>query len=227
MHTDVFMDVAAALNTLDIRPHSNEIFSGQWVDKHWMNTPGPIYCGQTDNCGTGPIQAPENVHVDARDYEVIYRQPVNFLELEAVVNAASCDPFGGYGADGDLHWTSEAIRHWWENRENLLGEVTRLHREAEQSYTQCLAKVPADIDFRTVGHASYATVLQGEEAFKDVTDTRLLYMECQRRQLASNASSYKKWTDYIEHGLQRYLQLYSFFLDNRRAAEASDALPML
>ena len=34
---------------------------------------------------------------------MIYRQPLDRSELIQVISAAQCDPFGGYGADGDLN----------------------------------------------------------------------------------------------------------------------------
>jgi len=60
-----------------------------------MNTPGPFYCGDGDNCGTGPLVAPNNVALDEDGYEVIYRQPVNRYELRQVLEAAWADPLVG------------------------------------------------------------------------------------------------------------------------------------
>ena len=98
-----------------------------------MNTSGPIYGGDTDSCGTGPLDAPNNVNLDADGYEVIFRQPVNPYELRQVLKAAYDDPFSGYGADGDLCWSLASIRDWWaEPRRTLEEEVRRLRQESVQ-----------------------------------------------------------------------------------------------
>ncbi len=127
MYEDIFLDVSTALEALG-RHHGDEYFQGKWADKHWMNTPGPLYCGETDNCGTGPGEAPNNVEVDSEGFQVTYRQPVNRYELRQVVRAAWDDPFCGYGAGGDLHWTYETIKAWWaEPRRKVEQEIRRLY----------------------------------------------------------------------------------------------------
>lgn len=127
MYEDIFLDVSKTLEALGHR-HGDDHFQGKWKDKHWMNTPGPIYCGETDDCGTGPGEAPNNVELDENSRQVIYRQPVNRYELCQVVQAAWDDPFTGYGADGNLHWTYEAIKAWWaEPRRKIENEVRRLY----------------------------------------------------------------------------------------------------
>ena len=126
MYEDIFLDVTTALETLGHR-HGDEYFQGKWEEKHWMNTPGPIYCGDTDNCGTGPDAAPYNVALDEHSYQIIYRQPINLNELSQVWDAAWADPFSGYGADGNLHWTRETIKTWWtEQKPKVEQEVRRL-----------------------------------------------------------------------------------------------------
>jgi hypothetical protein len=130
MYEDIFLDVPAALQALG-HHHGDEYFQGKWEEKHWMNTPGPIYCGDTVSCGTGPPAAPNNVGVDEKWHEVIYRQPANYNELRQVVHAAEAEVVSGYGADGDLHWSYETIKEWWaEPRRKVEQEVRRLY-EAE------------------------------------------------------------------------------------------------
>lgn len=123
MYEDIFLDVSKALETLD-GPHRDKDFwlLGKWEDKHWMNTPGPLYCGDTDNCGTGPGEAPNNVALDDNARQVIYRQPANHDELLQVMQAAAVDPFAGYATDGNLHWTYATVKGWW----------VEYHREVEQ-----------------------------------------------------------------------------------------------
>lgn len=127
MYKDIFLDVSKALETVE-PPHVSEgfRFGGKWKDKHWMNTPGPLYCGETDNCGTGPLAAPNNVAFDKDGFEVIYRQPVYRFELPQVLEAAWADPLAGYAADGNLHWTYETVKSWWaEQRREVEQELQR------------------------------------------------------------------------------------------------------
>ena len=125
MANDPFFDVSAALTIWDDTP-ALTYFDGKWSDKHWMNTPGPIYCGDTDNCGTGPIEAPNNVQLDSRGYQVVFRQPVNRYELRQVLQAVEHDPFHGYGRDGDAHWSYPTIQTWWSDvRPEIEQEVAR------------------------------------------------------------------------------------------------------
>jgi hypothetical protein len=129
---DRFFDVSAALATWD-EPQALVDFLGSWADKGWMNTPGPLYCSDGDNCGTGPLQAPNNVGVDAEGCEVIFRQPINRFELQQVVRAAGVDPLHGYGLDGDAHWSRQSIRAWWaEQRRDV-------ERVLEQEYQRQMA----------------------------------------------------------------------------------------
>src|SRR5215472_17392848 len=99
MFEEVFIDGAAVLAAARDQDgilwvprrdgQSSEVrLLGEWSDNKWLNTPGPIYCGQTDNCGTGPLEAPDNIEVDGESFQILYRQPVNFYELEQVVLAA-------------------------------------------------------------------------------------------------------------------------------------------
>lgn len=129
--TPIFMDIEAELKEMG-KPHGKHPFAGGFGQGfkacHWMNTPGTIYCGATDNCGTGPDDAPDNVLLDAQSYQVIYKQPSSIYELEMVIDAAEDDPFGGYGADGNLHWNYKNIKEWWNNRGKLIEEVSKLHK---------------------------------------------------------------------------------------------------
>lgn len=119
-------DASTTLESLGYH-HGNRPFLGTWEEIHWMSTPGPIYCGQTDNCGTGPVAAPQHVEVDRDGFEVIYRQPANLFELQQLVGAADTDPFHGYGIDGNLHWSYAMLKTWWaEPRRKIEQEVRSL-----------------------------------------------------------------------------------------------------
>lgn len=90
---------------------------GRWSERKWLNVPGPFYGAETDNCGTGRIHAPGLVLYEADHFtEYVYRQPRTPGELQQLVDAAEAEVFSGYGCDGDIHWTSEAVREWWRAR---------------------------------------------------------------------------------------------------------------
>ena len=127
MNAMLLFDVSAALETLGHR-HGDHPFLGIWEEIHWMNTPGPLYCSDTDNCGTGPVAAPDNVEVDGDGFEVLYRQPINLFELHQVIQATERDTFHNYGMDGNQHWSYEMIKVWWaEPRQEIEQEVKRLY----------------------------------------------------------------------------------------------------
>ncbi|MER6347675.1 ferredoxin [Streptomyces sp. NPDC001595] len=92
-------------------------FGGRWPDRKWLNVPGPFYGAETDNCGTGRIHAPGLVLYEGEHFtEYVYRQPRTTDELRQLVTAAGEDPYGGYGCDGDEHWTPATVREWWRDR---------------------------------------------------------------------------------------------------------------
>ncbi|MFJ6137058.1 ferredoxin [Kitasatospora sp. NPDC092286] len=112
----LYFDPEAALG------EDREAFRGKWEDCLWLNVPGPFYGGETDTCRTGRISAPQHV-LYGGEYltEYVYRQPRTPAEVARLVEAADCDPFLGYGCDGDAHWTPEAVREWWRDR----GRITQ------------------------------------------------------------------------------------------------------
>ena len=101
-------------------------FSGMFEERNPLNIPGPFYGAQTDTCETGPHEAPLNVMLDNNGQEFIFRQPTTADEIRQVIGAAICDPFQGYGADGDDNWTLQLIRVWWQGMEERLVHVGKL-----------------------------------------------------------------------------------------------------
>ncbi len=99
-----------------------DAFRGRWADRLWLNVPGPFYGGETDTCWTGRLSAPQHV-LYGGEYltEYVYRQPRTPAETAQLVEAADQDPFLGYGCDGDVYWTPEAVREWWRDR----GRITQ------------------------------------------------------------------------------------------------------
>lgn len=87
---------------------------------YWLNTPGPIYTTQTDNCGTGQIEALGNVGGDENYYEFIFKQPYNRTELNQVMAAAYTDPLDGFFIDGNTYWTNDKIIKWWSKTDTII-----------------------------------------------------------------------------------------------------------
>ncbi|MER5479334.1 ferredoxin [Streptomyces sp. NPDC002734] len=133
-------------------------FYGKWEERKWLNVPGPFYGAETDNCGTGRLMAPRHVLYESEYFtEYVYRQPRDAEEVRQLVDAAGEDPFGGYGCDGDDHWTPAAVRDWWRDRNRVL-EHLRLGRAAWEEddlrHGQGVAEAALD----------YAAYIEGELA---------------------------------------------------------------
>jgi hypothetical protein len=96
-----------------------------WADKHPFNFPGPFYSGESDTCGTGVWCAPDNVMNDSYCFEYIFRQPASYYELLCTVEAATTEFFESYSSNGNDHWTHQACKEWWRNKEDLLVDLTR------------------------------------------------------------------------------------------------------
>jgi hypothetical protein len=105
-----------------------KLFSGKFEERNFLNVPGPFYGAMTDNCLTGPTEAPENVMVDTEGQEFVFRQPSSTDQIQQLIGAAFVDPFEGYGADGDSFWTLNLIREWWRGRSDLLAEESGLQK---------------------------------------------------------------------------------------------------
>ena len=68
--------------------------------------------------------------------EFVFRQPTTVEEIQQVIRASICDPFSGYGADGDDHWNVRLIREWWEGMENRLAQIGQLASMNDKSTDQ-------------------------------------------------------------------------------------------
>ncbi|KXX66739.1 hypothetical protein [Flammeovirga sp. SJP92] len=110
----------------------NDINGYKIEEIFWLNTPGPIYTTQTDNCGTGQPEAPNNVGGDESYYEFIFKQPLNTIELNEIKNVANVDPFGGYYFDGNDYWTNERIINWWSRIDTVIEYMTHRYEEELQ-----------------------------------------------------------------------------------------------
>lgn len=111
----------------DLMSDYTDVFSfinyGNFGEIHWLNTPGPIYTTYTDNCGTGQVEAMNNVSCDKNDHEAIFRQPFTKKELIETLSAALVDPFGAYYFDGNENWNNENIVGWWNKSEERVNYI--------------------------------------------------------------------------------------------------------
>ncbi|WP_230687077.1 hypothetical protein [Catellatospora vulcania] len=98
-------------------------FRGVWSERNWRNVPGPFYGAQTDTCLTGRLHAADLVLYDEGGQEFVYRQPTDQAAVYRLLMAAEEETFLGYGADGDDHWTPDAVRAWWRDRGRVLESI--------------------------------------------------------------------------------------------------------
>jgi hypothetical protein len=122
---------AAALGPADpgwlpVRSLGEDFFRPAFPGRNPFNVPGPFYGADTDTCGTGPPEAPGNVLLDPGGQEFLSKQPADAAELRDVLSAALCECVGGYGGDGDGHWTLPLIREWWGTHSDLLAAVGKV-----------------------------------------------------------------------------------------------------
>jgi hypothetical protein len=103
---------------------------GDFKEVNWLNTPGPVYTTYTDNCGTGQVEAMNNVGGDEDYHEVIFKQPFDKRELVETLTAAAVDPFGAYYFDGNQNWTTSLIIEWWQKSNERVNYILdRYHDE--------------------------------------------------------------------------------------------------
>lgn len=104
--------------------HEQTVGDGRWEDRSRLNVPGPFYAGVTDDGLNGPYYLPEHVLLSDLNHECVFRQPTNPREVAALIEIAWLEPFGGYAWDGDQHWSPEAVRAWWADREFVRTWIT-------------------------------------------------------------------------------------------------------
>ncbi|MFD4904211.1 ferredoxin [Kitasatospora purpeofusca] len=153
-------------------------YTGRWEDRLWLNVPGPVYGGETDNCGTGRLEAPRHVLYGGECFgEYIYRQPCTSAEVKDVVGAIEADPWGGYNCDGDQRWTPKLVREWWSDR----GRVLEYLRDQSHEWESFDAWMPRQ---RMVeGVREFAAYIGGDTSARSLeTDLRVyLYWLEERR----------------------------------------------
>jgi hypothetical protein len=123
-----------------------------WLEKHPFNFPGPFFTGQSDSCGTGDIEAPDNVLYDSNCYEYIFKQPSSFEELLCVFDAAAVEAFDSYACIGNNYWTYSICKEWWRGKDELIEqlnthEVKKMNGDRVQLYLDYL-NTDAEVDLR-------------------------------------------------------------------------------
>ncbi|WP_146217682.1 hypothetical protein [Chitinophaga sp. S165] len=156
--------------------------SGCFQDIHWLNTPGPIYTTCTDNCGTGQIEAINNVGGDEDYREVIFKQPFTKEELKATAIAGMVDAFGSYYIDGSQYWNEDNVLEWWnKSKERVDYIIDRYNEELN------LPEIP-HISTWEIGGKSFTGRLYGPV-----------------RPVPEN---YKYWLDFYQQSMKSYLEWY-------------------
>ncbi|SHN20853.1 hypothetical protein SAMN05216524_106429 [Mucilaginibacter sp. OK098] len=180
------LDFNALELKLDLVKHLNK--DGDFTNINWLNTPGPIYTTFTDNCGTGQVEAIDNVSGDEDYHEVIFKQPFNEKELDETLSAALCDPFGSYYFDGNLNWNADSVLNWWNRSEERASYIMARYKDELE-----LPEQP-HISHWKIGDKVFAGQLFGPP-----------------RPMPEN---YKTWLDFYQFGLKQYLEWYIQKLQN-------------
>jgi len=136
---------------LNYKSYSDYTDSG-WNDKDILNFPGPFYTGESDTCGTGIIEAPNNVIFNEHCMEFVMIQPRNKTELLQLWNAGACEVLGSYYCNGNKYWTTEKVRYWWKNKDDILellknNDLIKRNRNQEKRYLHYLDNF-AEIDLK-------------------------------------------------------------------------------
>ena len=119
---------------------SGSDFDGSgWPEKGGLNFPGPFYTGESDSCGTGIIESPNNVVFDENCMEYVMIQPRNKVELIQLRSASAVEVFGSYYCDGNKFWTVELVKNWWKNRNDIFehlkhDELVKMNCNQEKRY---------------------------------------------------------------------------------------------
>lgn len=112
--------------------------NSHWSEKHYLNFPGPFYTGDSDTCGTGDQEAPDNVLYDGPHVqEYIFRQPQSFAEFLCVLDAAAVEVLDSYSCDGNDHWTYLLCQEWWRGKAEIIRRLnTPAFRETNGNRVQ-------------------------------------------------------------------------------------------
>ena len=132
--------------------HDSDFGGTGWNEKGKLNFPGPFYTGVTDTCGTGIVEAPNNIIFDENCREFVMIQPRTKIELVQLWNAGAAEVFGSYYCDGNENWTVQLVKEWWANKNEVLehlknSELIKMNQNQEKRYLHYLEN-EAKLDLR-------------------------------------------------------------------------------
>ena len=172
-----------------------------WEYLHWLNTPGPIFTGYTDNLGTGQPTALNHVIGDYDYHEAIFRQPKSQADFKSILLAALYEPCEGYSFVGAKFWTLEKIKFWWSHIEDIASHI-KIMRDRELSFGS--------------GDPHKSLWNLGGE-IKELH----LYGP-----MSAIPENYQNWLTYYQSGeLENDVQRFAYFIDNKRFPNQDAKLP--
>lgn len=98
--------------------------NSHWQYIKYLNFPGPFYTGDSDTCGIGDAESPDNVLFTEHAEEYVFRQPQNFEEFLCVLDAASAEVLNSYSCDGNSHWTYRRCQEWWRGKTEIIKRLS-------------------------------------------------------------------------------------------------------
>ena len=97
---------------------------GEWRDKNWFNTPGPIYAAEPAFAGNLTGVALENFARDTKGGLIVCRQPQDEEQMRDLVDAIETQEISGFGINGNLLWTPKEVDKWWARRDKIIQEAS-------------------------------------------------------------------------------------------------------
>jgi hypothetical protein len=187
----ILFEKSITIQQLKKHGFSLEVYNvGEFQAINWLNTPGPIYTTTTDNCGTGQIEALNNVGGDGNYHEAIFKPPFTHSELKATLGAAALDPFGAYYFDGNEWWNENNVTAWWNKSEE------RLHYIIDRYRDELYLPAKPHITTWKIGSKIFSGQLFGPP-----------------RPIPEN---YKYWLDFYQFNMKTYLEWYIFKIHGQK-----------
>jgi hypothetical protein len=101
---------------------------GDFINNHWLNTPGPIYTTQTNNNNAGKLLATTNIACDENDSPIIFKQPCTQKETDLLLLAVIVNDGDGFCADGNKNWNKTNVTEWWAKSEERIDYIIEAYK---------------------------------------------------------------------------------------------------
>jgi hypothetical protein len=202
---DGILTIASSSNIITREKHRLE---GNWEYKNFLNVPGPFYGAFTDTCCDGIEFAPLSVLADLNGQEFVFRQPRNSIELNSLLDAAMIEPFGGYGWDGNQHWTLSLILEWYRRKDEILSLISQIREEVVNKTVRWYSN--ESNYFSLIKHIGENPRFSKERFLDTANKWRLAQVE---------------WEKFMNFELESYLRVYAFFVENNRLPIEGESLP--